>query len=80
MTLAFGTQNMTGFTLWGMLNEGADQYTGSAGSVLFDNNFNITPNGTAYEALQKYFTTDDETVVNSNGSVTLPSTRTRTAP
>jgi endo-1,4-beta-xylanase len=84
MTLAFGTQNMTGFTLWGMLNEGANQYTGSAGSVLYDNNFNITPNGTAYEALMKEFTTDDQTVVNSDGTVTLPSTEnadgTMTAP
>jgi GH35 family endo-1,4-beta-xylanase len=74
MTLAFGTQNMTGFTLWGMVNDGPSMYSGSTGSVLFDNNYNITANGTAYEALQKYWTTDDDTVVNANGSVTLPST------
>jgi endo-1,4-beta-xylanase len=73
MTLAFGTQNMTGFTLWGMVNEGSNQYSGSAGSVLFDNNFNITANGTAYEALMKDFTTNDETTVGANGAVTLPS-------
>jgi hypothetical protein len=74
MTLAFGQQNMTGFTLWGMVNEGGNQYANSAGSVLFDNNYNITANGTAYEALMKHFTTDDNTTVNANGIVTLPST------
>jgi endo-1,4-beta-xylanase len=74
MTLAFGMPGMTGFTLWGMWNEGANQYTGSSGSVLFNNNFSITANGTAYEALQKYWNTEDDTVVNANGTVTLPST------
>jgi len=74
MTLAFGQQNMTGFTLWGMVNEGANQYANSAGSVLFDNNYNLTANGTAYEALMKSYTTDDKTTVNANGTVTLPST------
>jgi GH35 family endo-1,4-beta-xylanase len=74
MTLAFGMPGMTGFTLWGFYNDGAGEYAGSAGSVLFDNNYNITANGTAYEALQKYWNTDDQTVVNTDGSVTLPST------
>ncbi len=74
MTLAFGMPGMTGFTLWGMWNDGANQYSGSAGSVLYNNNFTITPNGTAYQALQNYWTTNDTTVVNPNGTVTLPST------
>jgi endo-1,4-beta-xylanase len=74
MTLAFGTQNMTGFTLWGFFNDGAGMYSGSTGSVLYDNNYNITANGTAYEALQNYWTTNDTTDVNANGTVTLPST------
>ena len=87
MTLAFGTQNMTGFTLWGFFNDGPGMYSGSTGSVLFDNNYNITPNGTAYEALQKFWTTDDQTVVNAgrhrnsgklamnaDGTMTLPDT------
>jgi hypothetical protein len=73
MTVAFGTQNMTGFTLWGFFNDGAGMYAGSTGSVLFDNNYNITANGTAYEALQKFWTTDDQTVVNADGTVTLAS-------
>jgi hypothetical protein len=73
MTLAFGQQNMTGFTLWGMVNEGTNQYAQSAGSVLYDNNYNLTLNGTAYQALQKFWNTDEKTDVNSNGSVTWTS-------
>jgi GH35 family endo-1,4-beta-xylanase len=74
MTLAFGTPAMTGFTLWGFYNDGANMYAQSAGSVLYDNSYNITANGTAYGALQRYWNTDVNTVVNSDGSVTLPST------
>jgi GH35 family endo-1,4-beta-xylanase len=73
MTLAFGTQQMTGFTLWGFYNYGSGMYSGSVGSVLYDQNFNITAAGTAYEALMKSWTTDDTTTVNADGSVTLPS-------
>jgi hypothetical protein len=72
MTLAFGTQNMTGFTLWGYFNYGAGMYSGSVGSVLYDNSFNITPAGMAYEALMKTFTTDMNSMVGSDGSIALP--------
>jgi GH35 family endo-1,4-beta-xylanase len=72
MTLAFGMPGMTGFTLWGMVNEGASQYADSAGSVLYDNNFNITANGTAFQALLASWTTDDKTTVGAGGVITLP--------
>jgi hypothetical protein len=73
MTLAFGTQQMKGFTLWGFYGI-PGMYSGSAGSVLYDNSFNITPAGTAYEALRNSWNTDYTSTVNADGSVTLPGT------
>ena len=69
MTLAFGMKGMSGFTLWGFYPDG---YAPTAGSVLYDSNYNITAAGIAYEALLKSWTTDDTTTVNADGSVTLP--------
>ena len=71
MTLAFGTQNMTGFTLWGFYAI-PGMYVGSAGSVLYDADYNITPAGQAYESLLSSWTTDYTSTVNGDGSVTLP--------
>jgi endo-1,4-beta-xylanase len=73
MTLAFGTQQMKGFTLWGFYGI-PGMYSGSAGSVLYDNSFNITAAGTAYEALRSSWNTDFTSTVNADGSVTLPGT------
>jgi hypothetical protein len=72
MTLAFGTPQMTGFTLWGFYGY-SGIYSGSAGSVLYDSNFNITAAGTAYEALRNSWTTDLNSTVNADGSVSLSS-------
>ena len=72
MTLAFGTQQMTGFTVWGFYQYSSSMYAGAQGSVLYDTNFNITAAGQAYEALRKSWTTDVATTVNADGSVTLP--------
>jgi GH35 family endo-1,4-beta-xylanase len=73
MTLAFGTQKMTGFTLWGFYAI-PGMYSGSAGSVLYDSSYNITPAGSAYESLLNSWTTDYTSIVNADGSVTLPGT------
>ena len=73
MTLAFGTPQMTGFTLWGFCNYGSTMYTGAQGSVLYDQSFNITTAGTAYEALRNSWTTDLNSTVNADGSVSLSS-------
>jgi GH35 family endo-1,4-beta-xylanase len=76
MTLAFGTPQMTGFTLWGFYDYGTSMnpmYAGSKGSVLYDNNFNITAAGTAYEALRASWTTDLNSTVNTDGTVNLSS-------
>jgi hypothetical protein len=72
MTLAFGTPQMTGFQLWGFYFYGSSMFSQAQGSVLYDNSFNITAAGTAYEALMKTFTTDVNTTINSDGTVTLP--------
>lgn len=71
MTIAFGTQQMTGFTLWGFYAE-PNMYAGSAGSVLYDSNYNLTAAGAAYQALLKSWTTDDMATVGAGGVVTLP--------
>jgi len=71
MTLAFGTPQMTGFTLWGFLGY-TNQYAGAQGSVLYNSSFQITAAGTAYEALHNSWTTDMTSTVNGDGSVTLP--------
>jgi GH35 family endo-1,4-beta-xylanase len=70
MTLAFGMPGMTGFTLWGLWNDGASQYAQSAGSVLYNNNWTATPNLAAYDTLYNDWLTDENTTVNANGSVT----------
>jgi GH35 family endo-1,4-beta-xylanase len=72
MTLAFGSPDMTGFTLWGMYYTGSGMFAGAQGSVLYDANFNITPAGTAYQALRAQWNTDVTTTINADGSVTLP--------
>jgi endo-1,4-beta-xylanase len=71
MTLAFGTQRMTGFTLWGFYNTGS-VYVGSAGSVLYNADFSLTAAGVAYQALMKSWTTDAIGTVGANGVVSLP--------
>ncbi|HEY2825980.1 MAG TPA: endo-1,4-beta-xylanase [Pirellulales bacterium] len=71
MTLAFGTPQMKGFTLWGFYGY-SGLYAGAAGSVLYDSNFNITAAGTAYEALHDSYTTDVHATVNADGTITLP--------
>jgi GH35 family endo-1,4-beta-xylanase len=73
MTLAFGTQQMTGFTLWGFYQI-PGMYSGAAGSILYNSSNQITAAGTAYEALLKSWTTDLSSTVNEDGSVTLPDT------
>jgi GH35 family endo-1,4-beta-xylanase len=73
MTLAFGTQQISGFTLWGFYAI-PGMFSGSAGSVLYDASYNITPAGQAYEALRSSWTTDYTSTVNGDGSVTLPGT------
>jgi GH35 family endo-1,4-beta-xylanase len=72
MTLAFGTPQMTGFTLWGFYAE-PNMYAGSAGSVLYDSNYNITPAGQAYESLMSSWTTNETGMVGAGGAVSLPS-------
>jgi GH35 family endo-1,4-beta-xylanase len=71
MTLAFGSQNMTGFTVWDFYNTGS-VFSGATGSILYNANFSPTVNGTAYEALLNSWTTDDMGSVSADGSVTLP--------
>lgn len=71
MTLGFGAPDVTGFTLWGYWG-GVSLFEGSAGSALYDANFNITPTGTAYQALRQQWTTDVTTTINADGSITLP--------
>ena len=71
MTLAFGTPQMTGFTLWGFYGY-SGIYSGAAGSVLYNSSFQITAAGTAYETLLNSYTTDVTTTINADGSVTLP--------
>jgi endo-1,4-beta-xylanase len=72
MTLAYGTPDMTGFTLWGMYYTGSGMFSGAQGSVLYDANFNITAAGTAYQALRAQWNTDVTTTINADGSITLP--------
>jgi hypothetical protein len=72
MTLAFGTQQMTGFTIWGFYDYGPSMYSGSRGSVLYDTNYNITAAGQAYEALRQSWSTDVMTTVDASGNVSLP--------
>jgi hypothetical protein len=72
MTLAFGTPQMTGFQLWGYYFYGSSMFSQAQGSVLYDNTFNITAAGTAYEALMKTFNTDVTTMINPDGTVSLP--------
>jgi len=71
MTLAFGTPQMSGFQLWGFYGY-SGIYSGAAGSVLYNSSFQITAAGTTYENLMKSWTTDDNSTVNADGSVTLP--------
>jgi len=71
MTIAFGTQQMTGFTLWGFYAE-PNMFADSAGSVLYNSSYQITAAGQAYQALLKSWTTDDLTTIGANGVVTLP--------
>ncbi|HZZ28261.1 MAG TPA: endo-1,4-beta-xylanase [Pirellulales bacterium] len=71
MTLAFGTPQMTGFTLWGLLAY-TNQFSGAQGSVLYNSSFQITAAGTAYEALHNSWITNMTGTINADGSVTLP--------
>ncbi len=71
MTLAFGTPQMTGFQLWGFYFYGSSMFSQRQGSVLYDNAFNITAAGTAYEALRASWTTDLNSTINADGTVNL---------
>jgi hypothetical protein len=73
MTLAFGTPQMNGFTIWGFYAT-PGLFAGSLGSVLYDTNYNITAAGQAYEALRSSWNTDFTSTINADGSVTLPGT------
>jgi GH35 family endo-1,4-beta-xylanase len=73
MTLAFGTQQINGFTLWGFYAT-PGLVAASLGSVLYDTNYNITAAGQAYEALRSSWNSDFTSTVNADGSVTLPDT------
>jgi GH35 family endo-1,4-beta-xylanase len=74
MTVAFGTPNMTGFTLWGF--EGTPGFSQAQGSVLYTTTSpsSITAAGTAYEALMASWTTNMTGTVNADGTIALPDT------
>lgn len=74
MTIAFGTPNMTGFTLWGF--EGTPGFSQAQGSVLYTSTSpaSITAAGTAYEALMASWTTNMTGTVNADGTISLPGT------
>ena len=74
MTVAFGTPQMTGFTLWGF--EGTPGFSQAQGSVLYTTTSpsSITAAGTAYENLMASWTTNMTGTVNADGTISLPGT------
>lgn len=67
MRMVFGSPDATTFTLWGFW--AGDVWSQAPLAALVDANWNLTPAGTAYEALMNQWSTDVTLPVDSNGRI-----------